>query len=149
VSGARSAASSAAGGDAREDVDVAAFGLPQHERAQRFDRTLEKLPLCHRSGGVRSQGIAIDALEVGVMMTNVSTSASPVSTGFGGNDAAPIAERTSESTTTMRTNDVESTSTNGAIDRNVKPASTSSGNPHDRARRSRATRPCAHITGHA
>ena len=62
------------------------------------------------------------------MMTNVNTSASPVSTGFGGNDAAPIAERTSESTTTMRTNDVESTSTNGAIERNVRPASTSSGN---------------------
>ncbi len=61
------------------------------------------------------------------MITNVSTSASPVSTGFGGSEAAPIAERTSESTTTMRTNEVESTSTNGAIESSVRPASTSSG----------------------
>ena len=65
---------------------------------------------------------------VGVMITNVNTSASPVSTGFGGNEAAPIADRTSESTTTMRTNDVESTSTNGASESSVNPASTSNGN---------------------
>ena len=64
---------------------------------------------------------------VGVMITNVNTSARPVKTGFGGNEAAPIAERTSESTTTMRTNDVESTSTNGAIESSVSPARISSG----------------------
>ena len=40
------------------------------------------------------------------MTTKVSTSASPVRTAFGGSDDAPSAERTSESTTAIRTNDV-------------------------------------------
>ncbi len=44
------------------------------------------------------------------MIANVSISASAVRTAFGGSDAAPIAERTSERTTTIRTNDVVITS---------------------------------------
>jgi hypothetical protein len=40
-----------------------------------------------------------------------------VITAFGGNDEAPIAERTSESTTTIRTNEVVITRTNGERER--------------------------------
>ena len=115
--------------DACEDVDVVPLRLAQHERAQRFARAFEE----SRAGSSpprRTDASASRSIRsnVGVMITNVSTTAKPVSTGFGGSAAAPIAARTSESTTTMRTNDVESTSTNGAIESSVSPASTSSGN---------------------
>ena len=54
------------------------------------------------------------------MTTIVKTSARPVSTALGGRAEAPIAERTSESTTTIRTNDVHITSSNGTSDRSVR-----------------------------
>src|SRR5579884_2116690 len=66
-------------------------------------------------------------VSVGAIMTSVRTSAMPVSTVLGGSAAAPIAERTSESTTTMRTNDVDITKIKGATDKIVSAAKTSSG----------------------
>ena len=81
-------------------------------------------------GRIASRSIA---LKVGVMTTQVSTSARPVSTVFGGSVAAPRAERMIPSTTTIRTNEVESTNTNGATESSVSAASTSSGS---------AVRPC-------
>jgi hypothetical protein len=62
------------------------------------------------------------------MITPVKISASPVSTVLGGSELAPIAERTSERTTMMRTNDVDRTRMNGAIERSVRPAKISIGN---------------------
>lgn len=50
-----------------------------------------------------------------------------MSTAFGGSDAAPIADRTSDSTTMMRTNDVVITNRNGTTERSVSAARTSSG----------------------
>src|SRR6185437_5382520 len=64
---------------------------------------------------------------VGAITTSVSTKARPASTALGGTAEAPIAERTSDSTTTMRTNDVHVTSANGSSESTVKTASTCSG----------------------
>lgn len=46
---------------------------------------------------------------------------------LGGIVGEPIAERTSDRTTTIRTNDVVITAMNGTIESNVSPASASSG----------------------
>ena len=61
------------------------------------------------------------------MTTNVRTSAKPVRTALGGSAEAPIAERTSESTTTMRTKEVHITSTSGTRESIVRLTSKSSG----------------------
>ena len=60
------------------------------------------------------------------MTSIVNTSAKPVNTVFGGSAEAPIAERTSERTTTMRTNDVHITSTSGSTAKNANESRTSS-----------------------
>ncbi len=61
------------------------------------------------------------------MTTAVRTSASPVRTAFGGSAEAPIADRTSDSTTMIRTNEVHITKKSGIRDSAVKLSSTSSG----------------------
>src|SRR5581483_1402670 len=66
-------------------------------------------------------------VSVGDMTIAVRMSAMPVSTELGGSAAAPMAERTSDRTTTIRANDVHMTRTNGAADNSVSAASTSSG----------------------
>ncbi len=58
---------------------------------------------------------------VGVMIKNVIMRARPVNTRLGGKDCVPMAWRTSENTTIMRTNDVMSTIKNGATPNSVRP----------------------------
>ena len=110
-----------------EEIDVGDARLPQHERAQRRTRPVDELRLVMRPFEYGCTASFEMRVSVGDMMTSVSTSARPVSTVFGGSAAAPIADRTSESTTTIRTNDVHITSRNGAMESTVSAASVSSG----------------------
>src|SRR5579863_6833793 len=72
---------------------------------------------------------------VGDITTMLNINATAVRTAFGGNDEAPIAERTSESTTTIRMNAVVVTTRNGSRAIRDKPRMTSKGKPECASRR--------------